>query len=100
VGKKSAPASSDTSLAGRIAKAREEFLKKKQNRRVSLFLAQTGQERGYAVYEDRVRALNVTPIPMMTYRILGFGGRMFEVPFVEKQTDWLEIESPRTKILP
>jgi hypothetical protein len=37
---------------------------------------------------------------MMTYRILGFGGRMFEVPFVERQIDWLSIESPSSQISP
>ena len=37
---------------------------------------------------------------MMTYRLLGFGGRMFEVPFVEKLIDWLNVEPPGNKILP
>jgi hypothetical protein len=36
----------------------------------------------------------------MTFRILGFGGRMFEVPFVERQVDWLTAEVPQTTIVP
>ncbi|MBF8248746.1 MAG: hypothetical protein HW374_1546, partial [Bacteroidetes bacterium] len=38
--------------------------------------------------------------PMVTFRILGFGGRMFEVPLLEKQLEWLDTEPPRTKVVP
>jgi hypothetical protein len=37
---------------------------------------------------------------MMTYRILGFGGRMFAAPFVSRQVDWINIENPETIPLP
>jgi parvulin-like peptidyl-prolyl isomerase len=98
--RKTAPLVSDTSLASRLASARNEVLKLKQNRKLSIFLAQSGRDRGFLVYEDRVRAIKATPLPMMTFRILGFGGRMFEVPFVEREIDWLSIEPPEEKILP
>jgi hypothetical protein len=67
---------------------------------MDLYLSQEAEQRGYAVYEDRFNKLTVSPIPMMTFRKLGFGGRMFEVPFVEKQIDWLNVEPPGNKILP
>lgn len=98
--RRTAPVESDTSLSSRLASARGAVLKAKQNRKLSIFLAQSGRDRGFVVYEDRARAIEATPLPMMTFRILGFGGRMFEVPFVEKQIDWLGIEPPEEKVLP
>jgi hypothetical protein len=98
--KKSGPRTLDSVAAARFAAATTEMLRLKQNRKVSLFLARLGEVRGMDVFEDRVKMISVTPVPMMTYRILGFGGRMFEVPFVERQIDWLSIESPSSQISP
>jgi parvulin-like peptidyl-prolyl isomerase len=98
--KKSGPRTLDSAAAARFAAATTEMLRLKQNRKVSLFLARLGEVKGVDVFEDRVKMISVTPVPMMTYRILGFGGRMFEVPFVERQIDWLSIESPSSQISP
>ena len=72
----------------------------KQKRTLDIYLSQAAEQRGYAIYEEKFRKISVSPIPMMTFRKLGFGGRMFEVPFVEKQIDWLSVEPPGNKILP
>jgi hypothetical protein len=90
----------DTALAAQKMSAREELMRMKQKRKLDLYLAQIGQERGFMVYEDRLKKIEVSPIPMMTFRLLGFGGRMFAVPFVQKQLDWLDIDPPTEKILP
>jgi parvulin-like peptidyl-prolyl isomerase len=99
VAKKSTPPA-DTSFEARKKAAAGELLAQKRQRRLSLFLAQVAEQRGFALYGDRLRAISVTPVPMMTYRVLGFGGRIFAAPFVEKQLDWLSIEPPSTKIVP
>ncbi len=90
----------DTTLEERKTSAREDLLRMKQKRTLDLFLAQIGQERGFMVFEDRLKKVEASPIPMMTFRLLGFGGRMFAVPFVQKQLDWLGIDPPQEKILP
>ncbi|MEW6512204.1 MAG: hypothetical protein AB1428_14735 [Bacteroidota bacterium] len=91
---------SDSITAARFAAAQAEVLRLKRQRRISQFVAQSAQDRGFAVYEERLKAISVSPLPMMTYRVLGFGGRMFEVPFVQKQIEWLDIETPGERILP
>jgi len=90
----------DTAFAARFARAREESRKLKERRAVTLFIAQSAAARGVDIYQDRLSRMSVTPVPMLTYRLLGFGGRMFEVPFVEPQLDWLNVEPPRETILP
>jgi hypothetical protein len=100
IAKDSANVSSDTSLAARFARARDELLRMKGKRLLTMLLARSGKERGFDVYADRLEKLDVSPIPMMTFRILGFGGRMFAVPFVEPQLDWLDVTPPDTEVLP
>jgi hypothetical protein len=47
---------------------------------------------GMTIFEDRLAAIRVSSTPMMTYRLLGFGGRMFAVPFVRPRTGWVNID--------
>ena len=98
--KKNARSIGDTTGAGRFAAAREEVRRMKERRTLSLFLARTAADRGVEIYQDRLSHINVTPIPMLAYRLLGFGGRMFDVPFVQPQLDWIDIDPPREVILP
>jgi parvulin-like peptidyl-prolyl isomerase len=100
VARKEAASLRDTSVSARMVMAREEVRGLKAKRILSLLLAQSGHERGFMVYHERLRAINVSPVPMMTFRILGFGGRIFAAPMLEKQVEWLEIEPPTTPVLP
>jgi len=51
------------------------------------------------IYQDRLLRLKLSSVPMTTFRILGFGGRMFAVPFVDPQIDWLSVEPPSGTIV-
>ena len=72
----------------------------KQKKSLDVFIAKSAQQRGFDVYTDRLKLLRVNNTPMMTYRILGFGGRMFAAPFVTRQVDWIEVENPEKMPLP
>jgi parvulin-like peptidyl-prolyl isomerase len=98
--KRNAPPAGDTSYAGRFARASQELLQMKQRRAVTLFTAQSAAVRGFDIYSERLKMLKVTLMPMLAYRLLGFGGRMFEVPFVSPKLEWLDVEPPKEKILP
>ena len=101
VAKDSTAASVDSTAERDFAKAKDELLKMEEKRMINLFLAEKGEQRGFIVYTDRLKKIKVTPLPMMTFRILGFGGRMFEMPFVNPLLDWLNIDTTNTsKVLP
>jgi hypothetical protein len=72
----------------------------KQKRRQTLFVAQSAAARGYEIYDDRLAQLQVTSTSSVVYRFLGFGGRMFAVPFVQPDIEWISEEPPRQQILP
>ncbi len=90
----------DTTFTVQFENAKSRLLTLKFKQTMNLFLAQTGEDRGFSIYGDRLKNIKVTPIPMMTYRILGFGGKIIEVPFVDPQLDWLNVDLPKTKIIP
>jgi len=96
---KSAPATSRDTTS-RPDRAYDDVRSMKERRAVTLTLARLGKQMGFEVYTDRLRMLKVSPVPMMTFRLLGFGGRMFEVPFVEPELDWLNVDSPGGDVLP
>ncbi len=98
--KDSSGATADTSLAMRLSRARAEVFRMKQKRTVTLLIAKAAKDRGYAIFEDRLKQLEVSPVPMMTFRFLGFGGRIFAVPFVDPQLDWIGVEPPASEVLP
>lgn len=100
LGKRSAPPVRDTASVQRWNEARRQLTARKQQGLLNRFLAQVANARGVDIYADRLRSISVTPLPMLTFRILGFGGRMFEVPFVDPQLQWLNIEPPQSPVLP
>jgi parvulin-like peptidyl-prolyl isomerase len=90
----------DSSATADYEQARRELTSLLAKSRLTDFLAKIGQERGFEAYTDRLRDVDVSAVPMMTYRFLGFGGRMFAFPFVDPQVDWLQTEPPADLIVP
>ena len=80
--------------------ARRELRRMKQQRRLTLFLSGVGATRGYRVFDDRVVRIPTSTVPMLAYRLLGFGGRMFAVPFVDRQIEWLLVDPPQDVPVP
>lgn len=72
----------------------------KQKKSLDIFIAKSAQQRGFDIYADRLKILQVSNTSMMAYRILGFGGRMFAAPFVARRIDWIGVENPEKIPLP
>ncbi|HTY58523.1 MAG TPA: peptidylprolyl isomerase, partial [Bacteroidota bacterium] len=99
-GRKQVPPGRDTALAQKFARAKEEVRAMKGRRAVTLRLALLAKEKGVDVYTDRLKLVSVSRVPMMTFRILGFGGRMLAVPFVVPELDWLDVNQDGSRIQP
>jgi hypothetical protein len=99
--KKELPAGiTDSAFFSSMQSAASAARRLKQKKSLDIFIAKCAQQRGFDVYADRLKLLKVSNTPMMTYRILGFGGRMFAAPFVTRQADWIDIENPEKIPLP
>ena len=55
---------------------------------------------GVDLYLNNLGAVQVTHIPAMVYRFLGFGGRMFATPFLDIQVDWINNWTKKGEVLP
>lgn len=90
----------DTSTAGVYEDAVNEVRGMKVRRVLSEHIAALGKEMGFTIFQDQLKNVSVSGVPMMTFRLLGFGGRMFEVPFVIKEIDWLNVGTENGKVIP
>ncbi len=90
----------DTATAARLAQMRSTLAGMKVRQVVNQYIARRAEAEGYTVFEDRLSALKVSPVAMVTFRFLGFGGRIFAVPFLERQIDWLYVQVPSSRIAP
>jgi len=52
------------------------------------------------IYRKNLDATEVTQIPAMVYRFLGFGGRMFAAPFLDIQLEWINNWDKKDTVLP
>jgi parvulin-like peptidyl-prolyl isomerase len=93
-------ASGDTSFVRRRQDAAEELLRLTRKSHVEQFIAHAAAQRGFSVFADRLHDLHVTPIPMLAYRVLGFGGRMFAVPLLPRLYDWVDVDATKPEIVP
>jgi parvulin-like peptidyl-prolyl isomerase len=100
VAKKSISSFQDTTIAARKRAAETELISMRQKYKINLFLAQAAKNNGFDIFHDRLKDVQVSQIPMMTYRILGFGGKMIAMPFAEPLFDWIDIEPRSTPIYP
>jgi hypothetical protein len=91
---------SDTGFTAQFNAAREEYVRLKQRGVLNVYLSRLGHKMGFSIYQERLDRIKLTPLPMMTYRILGFGGRMFATPLVSRQVDWINIDNLETIPLP
>jgi parvulin-like peptidyl-prolyl isomerase len=52
------------------------------------------------IYRKNLEATELTHIPAMVYRFLGFGGRMFAAPFLDIQLEWINNWDRKDAVLP
>ena len=52
------------------------------------------------IYQKNLEETEVTHIPAMVYRFLGFGGRMFATPFLDIQLEWINNWEGKNVVLP
>jgi hypothetical protein len=52
------------------------------------------------IYQKNLDATEVTRIPAMVYRFLGFGGRMFAAPFLDIQLEWINNWGRKDAVMP
>jgi len=100
VEKQEVVAPGETTAGSWLREAREELMSIEARGTMTIFLGRAGQDRGFQVHTDRLRQVRVSSVPTLTFRSLGFGGRMLALPVVDPQLDWLSAEPPAGLAVP
>lgn len=91
---------SDTSIVNNTAHAAAKMKELKIAESLNKLVGATANTVAITFYKKNFDAMKVTAIPSMVFRFLGFGGRMFAVPFVVPQTGWIRYWNNKELILP
>jgi len=90
----------DTSIVMNDDKAREKAFEVKSNLFADRIVGEIANSTAIRIYGENFRNLRLTATPSMVFRYLGFGGRMFAVPFVIPQTGWTRYWKTQSVPLP
>ncbi|MFZ4619940.1 MAG: peptidylprolyl isomerase [Bacteroidota bacterium] len=90
----------DTSIVNNNSKAREKMHQMKTNNALDRVVGTTANGTEITFFEKNFKEVQVTSSPTLVYRYLGFGGRMFAVPFVIPQTGWINYWNNKNVKLP
>ncbi len=79
----------DTAVVRNDSIAQMKMRQLKTADRIDRFIGGLAGKTEITFFEENFRDVSVTGTTSMVYRYLGFGGRMFAVPFVVPQTGWI-----------
>lgn len=66
------------------------LLAKEKSETLSRYIAGLAEKENVRIFRDNVLTLKVTPLQMLTYRLVGFGGRVLAVPALYPRERWID----------
>lgn len=73
---------------------------KKFNEATSRQTLRLAEKYGVRVYEDVLKEIKTTSVPMFVHRLIGFGGRIAGVPLLDNWFQFIDIQEFKSKVLP
>ncbi len=80
----------EEAIQNSIDVAREMLLAKEKQEALSRFIAGLAEKEDVRIFRPNVLSLRVTPFQMLTYRLIGFGGRVLAVPALYPREGWMK----------
>jgi parvulin-like peptidyl-prolyl isomerase len=84
----------DDSLRANFAETRQrlqqKLLREKRHKTINQYIGTLAKRYGVTVDENALRGVPTTQHSMVTWRHLGFGGRIVAVPQVQQQSEWID----------
>lgn len=73
---------------------------KKFNELTSQKTFELAEKYGVKIYEDVLKEIKTTTIPMFVHRFMGFGGRIAGVPLLDNWFQFVDIKEFKSKVQP
>ncbi len=80
----------DAAIKNSIEVAKQMLLAKERSETLSRYIAGLAEKDNVRMFKQNVLTLKVTPFQMLTYRLIGFGGRILAVPQLYPREGWVK----------
>lgn len=81
---------SNESIEHSIDVANQMVIAEEKQRVLDKYIAKLAERSNLKIFYNRVHLLNVTPIQMLTFRYIGFGGKILAVPTLYPREGWIK----------
>ncbi len=80
--------------------ARDLMLEQKQKETLNTYISKLSTEQRTKIFESKLDKIEVTPIQMLTFRYIGFGGKIIAAPALYPREGWIKYLDDKKDILP
>ncbi len=91
---------SETAVKKSIQVARDMLLAKRRRDVLDKYITKLAGGENVKLYPDRLKDVSVTPIQMVTFRYIGFGGKIMAVPSLYPREGWIKEFKKTGNVLP
>lgn len=81
-----------------IQVAKDMLLSQTRRDVLSKYIAHLAEEQRVTIFANKLGSINVTPIQMLTFRYIGFGGKIVAVPTLYPHEDWIKYYNPKNVV--
>ena len=91
---------SSEKISNSIQVAKDLLLAERKRDVLNKYIAKLAAEQNVKIYNENLNKVDVTPIQMLTFRYIGFGGKIAAVPTLFPREEWIKYYNPEKNILP
>ena len=81
---------SSEKISNSIQVAKDILIAERKNEILNKFIANLAKEQNVKIFDNNLKNVDVTPIQMLTFRYIGFGGKIMAVPTLYPREDWIK----------
>ncbi|HEY9166929.1 MAG TPA: hypothetical protein VIS48_12300 [Candidatus Kryptonia bacterium] len=85
---------SQEAVSHSIEVAREMLTEQVKEQTLDKYISDLAMKAGVKIYYSEVRSVKITPIEMLTFRYIGFGGKILAVPLLYPREGWIKYYKP------
>jgi hypothetical protein len=89
---------SQSKIENSIEAATDLYTRQRKSEVLSKYIADLAEKQKVKVFVNKLDEVSVTPIQMLTFRYIGFGGKIVAVPPLYPREDWIKYFNPQTKL--
>lgn len=87
----------DAAVKNSIDVARQILLNKERREELDRYVAGQAEKDGVKIFRQNILGVEVTPFQMLTYRFIGFGGKILAVPQLYPRAGWIKYFRPNMR---